>query len=61
VVADTLNRKTTVGMVAAMFTTQKELLLDMDRAGIELAVEEVQSYLGKLTLEPTLLEHIRVS
>jgi hypothetical protein len=48
-------------MVAAMFTTQKELLLDMDRAGIELAVEEVQSYLGKLTLEPTLLEHIRVS
>jgi hypothetical protein len=32
-VADALSRKTTVGRVAAMFTTQKELLLDMDRAG----------------------------
>jgi hypothetical protein len=61
VVADALSRKTTVGRVATMFTTQKELLLDMDRAGIELPVEEVRSYLGKLTLEPTLLEHIRVA
>jgi hypothetical protein len=54
VVADSLSRKTTVGRVAAMLTTRKELLLDMKRAGIELAVEEVQSYLGKLTLEPDL-------
>jgi hypothetical protein len=61
VVPDALSRKTIVGRVAIMFTTQKELLLDMDRAGIELAVEEVQSYLGKLTLEPTLLEQIRVA
>jgi len=61
VVADALSRKTTVGRVATMFTTQKELLLDMDRAGIELPVEEVRSYLVKLTLEPTLLEHIRVA
>jgi hypothetical protein len=61
VVAEALNRKTTVGRVATMFTSQKELLLDMDQAGIELAVEEVQSYLDKLTLEPTLLEQIRVA
>lgn len=61
VVADAFSRKTTVGRVASLFTTQKELLLDMDRAGIELAMEEVQFYLGKLTLEPTLLEHIRVA
>jgi hypothetical protein len=50
VVADALSRKTIVGRVAAMFTTQKELLLDMDRAGIELVVEGVRSYLIKLTL-----------
>jgi hypothetical protein len=61
VVADARSRKTTVGRVAAMFITQKELLLDIDRAGIEMAIEEVRSYLRKLTLEPTLLEQIRVA
>jgi hypothetical protein len=61
VVADALSRRATTSEVAAMFNTRKELLLDMDRAGIELAMEGVQSYLGKLTLEPTLLEQIRVA
>jgi len=61
VVADALSRKEATGGVAAMFTTQKELLWDMDRVGIELAIEGVQSFLGKLSLEPTLLEHIRVT
>jgi hypothetical protein len=61
VVADALSRRVTTSEVAAMFTTRKELLLDMDRADIELAMEGVQSYLGKLTLEPTLLEQIRVA
>jgi len=61
VVAEALSRKVTTSGVTAMFTTRKELLLDMDRAGIELVIEGVQSYLGKLTLEPTLLEHIRVA
>jgi hypothetical protein len=61
VVADALSRRETTSEVAAMFTTRKELLLDMDRAGIEVAMEGVQSYLGKLTLEPTLLEQIRVA
>jgi hypothetical protein len=60
-VADALSMKTIVGRMATMLTTQKELLLYMDRAGIELIVEEVRSYLGKLTLEPTLLEQIRVA
>jgi hypothetical protein len=44
----------TEGVLAA-FTTQKELLLAMNRAGIDMA------YLWKLTLEPTLLEQIRVA
>jgi hypothetical protein len=39
----------TAGGLAAMFTNRKELLLDMDRAGIELAMEEIQSYRRKLT------------
>jgi hypothetical protein len=61
VVADALSRKTMTKGVLATFTTQKELLLDMSRAGIEMALGEVQAYLGKLTLEPTLLEQIRVA
>ena len=39
----------------------QKLLSDMERAGIEMSMEEVQSYLNNLTLEPTLLEQIRVA
>jgi hypothetical protein len=57
---DALSRKISVGGMASTFTTQKKLLLDMEQAGIEMSMEEVQSYLSNLTLEPTLLEQIRV-
>jgi hypothetical protein len=60
-VANSLSRKTLVGGMASTYTTQKKLLLDMERVGIEMSMEEVESYLSNLTLEPTLLEQIRVA
>ena len=41
VVADALSRKTITGSVSAMFTMQKELLLDLERAGVEMMVGEI--------------------
>jgi hypothetical protein len=57
VVADALSRRTTEGTLSAMFTMQKKLLLDLDKAGIEM----IQSYMGSLTLESTLLEQIKTA
>ena len=61
VVANTLNRKIIVGSISAIFTIQKELLLDLERAGVEMMVGEIQSYMSSLTLEPTLMEQIRTA
>jgi hypothetical protein len=55
VVADALSRKNIAGNVSAMFITKKELLLDLERAGVEMMVGEIQSYMSSLTLEPTLM------
>jgi hypothetical protein len=61
VVVDALSRKNIAGSVSAMFTTKKELLLDLERAGVEMMVGEIQSYMSGLTLEPTLIEQIRTA
>jgi hypothetical protein len=61
VVADALSRKNIAGNVSAMFTTKKELLLDLERVGVEMMVGEIQSYMSSLTLEPTLMEQIRTA
>ena len=61
VVADALSRKTIAGSVFAMFTMQRELLLDLERAGIEMMVGEIQSFMSSLSLEPTLMERIRTA
>jgi hypothetical protein len=61
VVADALSRKNIAGNVSAMFTTKNELLLDLERAGVEMMVGEIQSYMSSLTLEPTLMEQIRTA
>jgi hypothetical protein len=61
VIADALSRKTIAGSVFAMFTMQKELLLDLERAGVEMMVGEIQSHMSSLTLEPTLMEQIRTT
>jgi hypothetical protein len=41
VVADALSRKNIAGSVSAMFTRKKELLLDLERAGVEMMVGEI--------------------
>ena len=56
IVADALSRKTIAGSVSAMFTMQKELLLDLEGVGVEMMVAKIQSYMSSLTLEPTLME-----
>jgi hypothetical protein len=61
VVADALSRKTIAGSVSTMFTMQKELLLDLEMAKVEMMVGEIQSYMSSLTLEPTLMEQIRTA
>ena len=61
VVADALNKKTIAGSVSTMFTMQKELLLNLERVGVEMMVGEIQSYMSSLTLEPTLMEQIRTA
>jgi hypothetical protein len=61
VVADALSRKNVAGSVSAMFTMKKELLLDLERVGVEMMVGEIQSYMSGLTLEPTLIEQIRTA
>jgi hypothetical protein len=61
VVVDALSRKTIAGSVSAMFTMQKELLLDLERVRVEMMVGEIQSYMSSLTLEPTLMEQTRTA
>jgi hypothetical protein len=61
VVADALSRKNIAGSVSAMFTTKNELLFDLERAGIEMMVGEIQSHMSSLTLELTLMEQIRTT
>jgi hypothetical protein len=61
VVADALSRKNIAGSISAKFTMQKELLLDLEKAEVEMMVGEIQSYMSSLTLEPTLMEQIRTA
>jgi hypothetical protein len=61
VVADALSRKTTPRLVAATFTTQRQILLSMERVGIEAAVGGMQTYLRNLTLKLTLMEQIKTA
>lgn len=44
-----------------MFTTHKRILLDMEWASIEIRLGDVQACHNSLTLEPTLLEQIKVA
>jgi hypothetical protein len=55
-VADALTRKVVLGSASPLFTAPKDMLLDLDRVGIELVRGELQAYLNNGTLEPTLLE-----
>jgi hypothetical protein len=60
VMANAFSRKTAPGVVVATFTTQRKILLDIDRAGIEAVVGNMQTYLSNLTLKLTLMEQIKI-
>ena len=60
VVADALSRKSSSGTLATMFTPQKHILLDMERAGIEV-IQDTQAKMNSLTLGSTLIDQIKVA
>ena len=52
VVADALSRKFS-GFSAAMLTTQKEIIKDLERMGIEILMGDSQVFMASLTIQPT--------
>jgi hypothetical protein len=60
VVADALSRKSS-GFSAALLTTQKEIINDLERMGIEIVMGHSVAYLASLSIQPTLIERIKLS
>uniref|UniRef100_A0A2N9H8A8 Reverse transcriptase domain-containing protein n=1 Tax=Fagus sylvatica TaxID=28930 RepID=A0A2N9H8A8_FAGSY len=60
VVADALSRKS-YGFSAALLTTQKHIINDLERLGVEVVIGGSQSYLASLSVQPTLTEKIKSS
>uniref|UniRef100_A0A2N9HRA9 RNA-directed DNA polymerase n=1 Tax=Fagus sylvatica TaxID=28930 RepID=A0A2N9HRA9_FAGSY len=59
VVADALSRKSS-GFSAALLTTQKEIINDLERMGIEVVMGHSGAYLASLSVQPTLIERIKL-
>jgi hypothetical protein len=59
VVADALSRKSS-GFSAALLTTQKEIINDLERMGIEVVMGHSGAYLASLSIQPTLIERIKL-
>ena len=60
VVADALSRKSS-GFSTALLTTQKEIIKDLERMGIEIVMGDSQVFMASLTIQPTLIEKIKSS
>uniref|UniRef100_A0A7N2MWN1 RNA-directed DNA polymerase n=1 Tax=Quercus lobata TaxID=97700 RepID=A0A7N2MWN1_QUELO len=60
VAADALSRKSS-GFSAALLTTQKEIIKDLERMGIEIVMGDSQVFMASLTIQPTLIEKIKSS
>ncbi|KAJ4717010.1 Retrotransposon protein, putative, Ty3-gypsy subclass [Melia azedarach] len=58
VVADALSRKS-VGSLATLLTTQKQILLDFDKFGIEVVKGDIKAYVAQLSIQSTLIERIK--
>ena len=58
VVADTLSRKKQVD-VAAMITSRREIVEDLQRMDVEAVLGDVEAYLASLRLQPTLQSRIK--
>jgi hypothetical protein len=59
-VADALSRKSS-GFSAALLTTQKEIINDLERMGIEFVMGHSGAYLASLSVQPILIERIKLS
>ena len=60
VVADALSRKSS-DFLAALLTTQKEIIKDLERMGIEIVMGDSQVFMASLIIQPTLIEKIKSS
>ena len=60
VVADALSQKSS-SFSAALLTTQKEIIKDLERMGIEIVMGDSQIFMASLTIQPTLIEKIKSS
>ena len=58
VVADALSRNSS-GFLAALLTTQKEIIKDLRRMGIEIIMGDSQVFMASLTIQPTLIKKIK--
>ena len=59
-VADALSRKSS-SFSAALLTTQKEIIKDLERMGIEIFLGDSQVFMATLTIQLTLIEKIKSS
>ena len=60
VVADALSRKSH-GSVNCLFTTQKEILLELEEMGIEMCRQGSNAILNAMTIQPTLIDDIKTA
>ena len=60
VVADALSKKF-VGKLAALLTTEKNILEDLRKMRIEVRIHETEAQLANLRVQPTLIERIKVA
>ena len=58
VVADALSRKSS-GHMAALLTTQKQILLDLEKLGIEVVRSNDRAYVASMSIQPTLIKRIK--
>ena len=60
VVADALSRKSS-DFSATLLITQKAIIKDLERMGIEIVMGDSQAFMASLTIQPTLIEKIKNS
>ena len=60
VVADALNRKPS-SFSATLLTTRKEIIQDLERMEIKVVIGHFEAYLASLSVQPTLVERIKLS
>ena len=60
VVVDALSRKSS-NFSAALLTTQKENIQDFERMEIKVVMGHFEAYLASLSVQPTLVERIKLS